>query len=328
MGSDLELVECMHREEGLRELNCSNCKYCLSFPIKAFSEIDTLVSKIKDLIYNQINLAWDASKVSFFLKVVLNEAIPNAVEHGILGIDSAQKKALHQELSADYPAHIQKRWSEKNKPVVVSLCLSPKRILLGCHDSGEGFDPELYTMSSVNKNSLLKLSGRGLMLLDSLGVNLQWNAKGNSVLCSISDKTLRERKLQLHFDKIFHVGVEEFDAQHQKLFGFFNLLLNNLQESSDDDTLLATIVELTNYVHLHLSAEEKKMREYNYPGYDKHKNEHEYFSLQVLSLHDKVQKKGEALDIEVLGFLVGWLKNHIAKTDRGYTAFFRERGVS
>lgn len=134
--------------------------------------------------------------------------------------------------------------------------------------------------------------------------------------------------MTLQWTNALSVGVAQIDGQHQELFRRAGQLLDALEAGKR-----AEVVELIDYLHgyatTHFGLEEAWMRETLYPGYVRHKAEHDRFiaDLRLLSrdLDDTVPR---ALAPFQLGrWLAQWLKEHVSGTDRELGRYLAKRSA-
>ena len=85
--------------------------------------------------------------------------------------------------------------------------------------------------------------------------------------------------------------------------------------------------ELINYTAVHFKTEEKYFNQFNYPDSIAHKLEHSNFVNKVLTFKKEFDEGRQSMTIDVLNFLVSWLKNHILISDKNYSNFFNENGL-
>lgn len=116
------------------------------------------------------------------LYTLLSELYSNALEHGVLGLDSSQKA------SADGFAHYYSQREQRlsgleNGQVTFRLGHTPEaeggRLTIELEDSGPGFDHERVTRSA--SSAAQHYGGRGLTLVEKLCDQLQYQGKGNRV---------------------------------------------------------------------------------------------------------------------------------------------------
>jgi len=87
----------------------------------------------------------------------------------------------------------------------------------------------------------------------------------------------------------YSVGVKVIDDQHKELFRRVNKLFDDVSRGNVT-TVLETLDFLNSYVIYHFSAEEQLMAKANYPELESHKNEHEWFKSEILSIREQVEK--------------------------------------
>ena len=131
----------------------------------------------------------------------------------------------------------------------------------------------------------------------------------------------------VEWNENYSVKVNELDEHHKKLVGFINDLSDKMKLGKRKDVIGTIVSDLVEYTKFHFSAEEKYMKDFNYPEYDKHKAEHVYFVKKVEEYKDDLEKTNNLLTIKVLSFLVDWLLNHISNTDKKYSKTFNDNGL-
>jgi hemerythrin len=125
----------------------------------------------------------------------------------------------------------------------------------------------------------------------------------------------------------YSVKVKQFDDQHQKLIDMLNELHESMKVGKGKVALEKILHGLIQYTQNHFSSEERLMKQYNYPEYEKHKKEHNLLVMQVLDLQ-KMYKNGTAiLTQDVMQFLKDWLQKHIQGEDKKYGPFLNNKGV-
>lgn len=112
------------------------------------------------------------------------------------------------------------------------------------------------------------------------------------------------------------VGVDEIDDQHRELFRRAARLLEGLKKGEPEE--IGGLIEfLYEYAVTHFGAEESFMRESRYPGYVRHKAEHDRFISDLLALASEHDRRGAGafMALKVNHWLVQWLKEHVSGTD-------------
>lgn len=112
------------------------------------------------------------------------------------------------------------------------------------------------------------------------------------------------------------VGVPEIDAQHQELFRRAERLVTALR-AGDRGEVASLVRYLTDYVHLHFSAEERFMHEIGYPGLEAHHAAHEAFREDLARMMaDLERKRATALvALTIHNWLSDWLRHHVGGLD-------------
>ena len=132
---------------------------------------DNSIDQVFKIISNQDGL--ESIRADLF--TVMTELYTNALEHGVLGLDSTVK---------DTPDGFMEYYETREKllenltegylRIDVNLLPKERKIQMAVSDSGEGFDYE--TLISDNNDAS---AGRGLMLLREIGESVRFEGKGN-----------------------------------------------------------------------------------------------------------------------------------------------------
>ncbi|MCR9296661.1 MAG: ATP-binding protein [bacterium] len=117
--------------------------------------------------------------------IALDEALTNAVVHGNLEVSSDLRevdegKAYHRLIEE---RRQQTPYSERR--VYVRSCISKEHARIVIRDEGPGFDPKLIP-DPTDPGNLEKVSGRGLLLIQSFMDDISHNAVGNEITLSKS----------------------------------------------------------------------------------------------------------------------------------------------
>ena len=132
----------------------------------------------------------------------------------------------------------------------------------------------------------------------------------------------------ISWDDNLSVRVSLFDSQHRKLIELINALNDAMREGKGKDVLQPIIRELSNYAVSHFNAEESYFRKYGYPLAPQHVAEHRAFVAEVEKFRRDFESGSVALSVKVMNFLSDWLRKHILGTDKKYSSFFNEQGLS
>jgi hemerythrin len=126
----------------------------------------------------------------------------------------------------------------------------------------------------------------------------------------------------------FSVQVTELDDHHKTLIVMINSLHQALMENRAREAQKRTIDQMISYAANHFATEENYMLKCNYPGYGKHKVEHEQFTAKALDLQGRMDKAGFVLTLEILHFLKDWLQDHILVLDKEYVGHINNSGLN
>ncbi len=88
------------------------------------------------------------------------------------------------------------------------------------------------------------------------------------------------------------------------------------------------MTKLTAYTIFHFKTEEDYFDRFKYEKADEHKAEHKAFITKVADFKKQLGEGSLILSIDVLHFLVDWLKDHINGSDKEYSKCFNENGLS
>lgn len=124
------------------------------------------------------------------------------------------------------------------------------------------------------------------------------------------------------------VNVKTIDDQHKKLVEMLNNLHDAFIGNHGQDAQKAIVVGMVGYAATHFATEEKYMTQFNYPDYPAHKKEHDDFTAKAIDLKTRVENGSVVMTLDVINFLRDWLKNHISGTDKKYSKFFNDNGLS
>lgn len=128
----------------------------------------------------------------------------------------------------------------------------------------------------------------------------------------------------------FATGVHEIDEQHMILVHTLNEASVRLSDDASLESLERITQDLLSYALYHFETEEQLMQTYGYPedsGADaaQHLEQHRAFSAKVVQVREGIKQGTPVAPEELLGFLNGWLVNHILNTDKKLGAFIVAR---
>ncbi|MHC4184238.1 MAG: bacteriohemerythrin [Planctomycetota bacterium] len=124
----------------------------------------------------------------------------------------------------------------------------------------------------------------------------------------------------------YSVGISMIDEEHKKLIGILNKAIFAKGHNDNPEELREVLREMTNYALTHFKTEETYMKEFNYPEYQDHKEEHRDFSAGIIAYHEKLIKGNYQIANEIIEYLKWWFVNHIQVTDKKYIYCFKRNG--
>lgn len=158
-------------------INCRNAEsnWCINFDLDAAAlKSRNILPSIVECVTSLLPITADHSITGF----ILTEAFNNALEHGLLKLDSSLKTSA--EGYSAYYMQRQQRLGELNQGRI-TICLRHApvdagrgRLMIEVSDTGSGFEYHNYSLVGTTK-----YYGRGIALLKKLCTNIEYSAKGN-----------------------------------------------------------------------------------------------------------------------------------------------------
>ncbi|MDH5299640.1 MAG: bacteriohemerythrin [Desulfobulbaceae bacterium] len=120
----------------------------------------------------------------------------------------------------------------------------------------------------------------------------------------------------------YSVGVDRIDHQHQELFAIINRLAAAVESMPAPTAASATMHEMSKYLDKHFTAEEQFLE--RHPEFDRHHLAHLEFIEKTLDFQIRFADHDRNLHMEMLAFLISWLKEHILETDKKYFSYLHD----
>ncbi len=118
------------------------------------------------------------------------------------------------------------------------------------------------------------------------------------------------------------LGIEVIDSQHKGLLKTMNKLSLQIALGKDNQGFIEAAKEMSAYVDCHFEAEEKLMRESNFPGIDAHVLEHQKFAKKAASFTVESFEESPQRPRKLLAYLLEWLVDHIMGTDMIFAQYY------
>lgn len=121
--------------------------------------------------------------------------------------------------------------------------------------------------------------------------------------------------------------VRILDGQHKLLTGLLGKLRNALRDSEPPGPLLTLLSAFVDGSTCHFATEERLMAAVRYPGFARHKAEHDGLLQRVTEVQRRCAAGQIKVDEALVTFLRSWLSQHIKEADVRLGSFLRSKGV-
>jgi hemerythrin len=126
------------------------------------------------------------------------------------------------------------------------------------------------------------------------------------------------------------IGIPVLDRQHQELVNQLNELGRAMKRGRGRETISQLLAFLSHYVEDHFRVEEGLMRHHKYPGLEEQRFLHEKFKRELAAHVDDYagNPTDHSLTVEIHGWGMNWLMDHIMNVDARFGEYARERGIT
>jgi hemerythrin len=121
------------------------------------------------------------------------------------------------------------------------------------------------------------------------------------------------------WSETYRLGVRQIDDDHEKLFGLMSAAADAVWRRSPIRSITSKLDAVLEHAQTHFATEEQLMANSAYGQQERHKQEHWLLLEQILEVKGRYAA-GEIEAIEMCTYLVDWLIDHIAKSDRPLAA--------
>jgi hemerythrin-like metal-binding protein len=125
----------------------------------------------------------------------------------------------------------------------------------------------------------------------------------------------------------YAVNIAVLDEQHRHLLETMDALDQALRTGEGKSVLDPLLDRLVQYSQEHFAEEEALMEKHNFPGLPTHRTQHQLFRAKIAEFMEKHKANKAGVPVSLMFFLSDWLKTHLLKTDKQYSAFLNARGV-
>ena len=88
--------------------------------------------------------------------------------------------------------------------------------------------------------------------------------------------------------------------------------------------MLAGLIQCANTLFV---CEEELMKQFRYPGYEDHMQEHRLFIVQMCELQKNYVAGMRVLNQHSMAYLKDWLQYHLLREDKKYGPFLNKKGI-
>ena len=174
---------------------------------------------------------------------------------------------------------------------------------------------------------LVLITAAILALVSAPGNPLTWLLVALIVLLPLLYRKMTARQYVEWMDE-YSVGIDSIDRQHKKLIALINSLQTAINYSAGAEYEQEALDALVDYTKTHFGYEEDLMQKNGYPDFTTHRAEHELMISRVEQVLSEYRRNPETAMQNAVDFLRDWLINHINGTDKQYSKFLIDRGVT
>ncbi len=131
----------------------------------------------------------------------------------------------------------------------------------------------------------------------------------------------------IRWNKEYNINISIIDVDHKRFVDIVNKAIIAKQGGKSPEEIQEILNEMIQHAKTHFKTEETYMKEFNYPEYQCHIEEHRDFSLRTNAYLDRVINGDCNIANEILEYLKQWLINHIQGTDKKYLQCFIKNGL-
>ena len=136
------------------------------------------------------------------------------------------------------------------------------------------------------------------------------------------------------FTDKYITGIELVDEEHKHLFDIIrdtNDVIHAELLHDKYDEIIRLLSELREYTETHFSDEEELMKKIGYPEIEAQKRAHAAFVEKLVNIDfrelEAMDDNQEEYLMDLIGFLLGWLSNHILASDKKIGEYVKEHPI-
>ena len=124
----------------------------------------------------------------------------------------------------------------------------------------------------------------------------------------------------------FRLGIRKIDGEHAVFLNILNSLEAAVAQGRENLVVGQAINDLMLYAYNHFAEEEKLLRDYEYPDYERHIKIHEAATGKIFELANTHQANPSNAN-QLIAALTEWLVKHIQGTDKKYAPYLISKEV-
>lgn len=129
----------------------------------------------------------------------------------------------------------------------------------------------------------------------------------------------------INWGEIYCLGIENIDNEHKVFFEIAEnaTKLVNVRDAVKDEDIQKIIEELQGFAKTHFPAEQRFMKEINYPDMEEHILEHYIFSAQITNIDmESISTNRKEYLLNAIDFMIEWIILHIGKHDNKIAEYY------
>jgi len=123
----------------------------------------------------------------------------------------------------------------------------------------------------------------------------------------------------------YRMGDAELDRQHEELAGMVSKLHDMLRSGQSRVAVDSALDSLIDAVKRHFRAEERLMKDYEYPKLEGHTADHRSLGKKLDAFREQYRKGEAEVDNALLGGLKDWLRDHLLLVDKPLGAYLERK---
>ncbi len=125
--------------------------------------------------------------------------------------------------------------------------------------------------------------------------------------------------------KPLKIGEYATDTEHDLQLQMMDALAESIEKGGDFSSARYVLDQFIEFSDMHFLSEQLVMRLHNYPGYERHLEEHMGLMKKVREIRDSVVRGDQKLSRELVEGLRDWLLDHIATKDVAFGEFLKSK---